>query len=542
MSNNSKQTSLYIGFIIDVSSSMRRNWKNEEGKTLPRIEVVRDILNRHFQKLSLVKPSQGKVRAVEVFCLGMGFKQKMYWQDVRISYGKEEQLSTKQEERIDTGVVCDLIALAEIIPNERKLSKLETTINKKWHDYTQRILDHTSIDDEIYQQLQNYIQQAIYESAYQTLHRNLLYTIYSKLKGSSWATKNKTLLAIKERLARYVTSWEGRIDSLSVKASQIYFKGILKESKKIFEDNKAIYISFIEKKLREFVDTYSKTLLHLLTLGHPMDLVIDYFDEDKVMDLAKQIYQHLDKEVRHSITIAWTLNRGNLFITSKSLGASLNSKELKTLTEKCIQKYSWGIIEPFVKQTVKDIFKSSFEAHAKEMMSKWVGLASKREVSRTPRQIANLLPDSLTETIYSEECMFGSTPIHEAMNLASLRLLDKANARKEKVLVVISDGEFSTDSPIVTSRLLQQGKVTLVCCYLTSQDIMTSLTSSSSRFWPNGAKKMFDMASVFDPESSLIKDITAQGHRLPEGTKLFYQINQSELLGDVLDGLIYPGG
>lgn len=248
MSNNSKQTSLYIGFIIDVSSSMRRNWKNEEGKTLPRIEVVRDILNRHFQKLSLVKPSQGKVRAVEVFCLGMGFKQKMYWQDVRISYGKEEQLSTKQEERIDTGVVCDLIALAEIIPNERKLSKLETTINKKWHDYTQRILDHTSIDDEIYQQLQNYIQQAIYESAYQTLHRNLLYTIYSKLKGSSWATKNKTLLAIKERLARYVTSWEGRIDSLSVKASQIYFKGILKESKKIFEDNKAIYISFIEKK------------------------------------------------------------------------------------------------------------------------------------------------------------------------------------------------------------------------------------------------------------------------------------------------------
>jgi hypothetical protein len=41
---------LLVGIIIDVSSSMKRNWQNKDGIKLPRIKVIRDSLNRYLQE------------------------------------------------------------------------------------------------------------------------------------------------------------------------------------------------------------------------------------------------------------------------------------------------------------------------------------------------------------------------------------------------------------------------------------------------------------------------------------------------------------
>jgi Mg-chelatase subunit ChlD len=71
--------------------------------------------------------------------------------------------------------------------------------------------------------------------------------------------------------------------------------------------------------------------------------------------------------------------------------------------------------------------------------------------------------------------MFGTTPINEALNLASMRLLNLKYRNHKKVLIVVSDGEFeingSTQSlitPIDTlASLLKQSDVTIVSLYVT---------------------------------------------------------------------------
>jgi hypothetical protein len=62
-----------IGIILDVSSSMRTNWKNQAGKHAPRFDVVKDALNEQIWKLAALQgPDYGET---EIFCLGMGFRR-----------------------------------------------------------------------------------------------------------------------------------------------------------------------------------------------------------------------------------------------------------------------------------------------------------------------------------------------------------------------------------------------------------------------------------------------------------------------------------
>lgn len=276
-------------------------------------------------------------------------------------------------------------------------------------------------------------------------------------------------------------------------------------------------------------------LLVLITLGHEPERAFDYFDEDKVRQISQQIYEHLDNQVRRSILVAWTLNRGGLFLTVKRLGASLNSKEIQALTEKCVQKHSWEVLEPFVSDTVKNIFTTNFKVQAEKQIPDWIGLAASREVSRSLKQVANLLPDSLQDSIYSDKYMFGSTPIEDAIKKASVRFLDRSWKTREKILIIISDGEFETDSPLITALLLKKAGITVICCYLTNQDVITKLTNSSSRFWPTGAKKLFDMASSIDENEQVAKTILDKGFQMTEGTKLFLQVNNSSLLESMLE-------
>lgn len=70
-----KRRPILLGIIVDVSNSMKRNWKNRDGREMPRIEVVKDALNTQFKKATLFGPKSR--RPIDVFCLGMGFKRPM---------------------------------------------------------------------------------------------------------------------------------------------------------------------------------------------------------------------------------------------------------------------------------------------------------------------------------------------------------------------------------------------------------------------------------------------------------------------------------
>ncbi|HCR72725.1 MAG TPA: hypothetical protein DIW23_14875 [Anaerolineae bacterium] len=119
---SSSNKPLLVGIIIDVSSSMRRNWKNKEGKRLPQIEIIKDGLNRQIRKIKSIYSEKPETKEVELFCIGMGFKRpQKKWRLVDLSRNKEKPLEDTAETLIDATVVCDILALTEIIPTKADL-------------------------------------------------------------------------------------------------------------------------------------------------------------------------------------------------------------------------------------------------------------------------------------------------------------------------------------------------------------------------------------------------------------------------------------
>src|SRR5215469_8240156 len=109
------QQPLLVGIIIDVSSSMKRNWQNKDGKKLPRIEVIRDSLNRYLQDEKLKFHRNSLNNQIELFCLGMGFQVLVHLTDIDLSHEQEHYLHGIVQTRRIAGVVCDLLALNEIL-------------------------------------------------------------------------------------------------------------------------------------------------------------------------------------------------------------------------------------------------------------------------------------------------------------------------------------------------------------------------------------------------------------------------------------------
>ena len=93
-----------IGVLVDVSNSMRRNWRKKGGKKLPRIEVIKDALNKCIKEEQRLQQSQEAIfDDVEIFCLGMGFKAPVHVQGVDLSFEQEHSLGAeaKQSTHVD---------------------------------------------------------------------------------------------------------------------------------------------------------------------------------------------------------------------------------------------------------------------------------------------------------------------------------------------------------------------------------------------------------------------------------------------------------
>ena len=191
-----------------------------------------------------------------------------------------------------------------------------------------------------------------------------------------------------------IQRWREKILADSDTEADRFFSDIIKHANDIFQTNQQNYTNFILESATEFATQQCQMILELLTLGYDHTNVLNTFDEAKALDLAKTIYQRLDSDVRKSIALAWNLNKVNLIVVEKGLGGSLDHKQIKQLTEQCIQKQGWSILKPFVEQVVTDLFVKIFEEQAKLMLPRWLQIAGRREVIRPIRQIATLLPET----------------------------------------------------------------------------------------------------------------------------------------------------
>jgi hypothetical protein len=529
-----------IGVIVDVSNSMRRNWEKKEGKGEPRIETIRDALNKEIKRLqSLSIDKSLEKQDVSFFCLGMGFQRTMFWNDMQMDYGTEITLNAPSVKKQQTNVVCDILALIDILPTKLEMDELEDNINNKWNDYAKRVLDEIVLDDDVASELLSFVHESLRTTALKKLRSSLLNRLLSILLTNKNMLKNKYAQRYAGTLKKKIEKRENEIEVTSQKESQRYLDSIHTDAKNIFTKNKERYREFIESTLRDFVDKQTAILLKLLTLGHPVGKVLDTFQETEVLNLANTIYGALNKDVEAKITTSWLSNRSRLKMIEKRIGARIDFSQLKRLTEESIKKLAWDIdLRSFAHNAVSNLFRSTFEDKAKSKFSDWIGLAASREVIRPLSQITNLLPDVFEHEVYSDGFMFGSTPINQAINLASLRFLDKPFESYRKFLVIISDGEFESATLRFETDLLKKAGVTVICCYVSDHNIMKKLPDKINPNWSDGARVMFNISSETNSQDDIAKSLAEEGFLIEPGMKLLFQINYSDRLERILNAVL----
>jgi hypothetical protein len=530
---------LLVGIIIDVSSSMRRNWKNKEGKRLPQIEIIKDGLNRQIRKIKSIYSEKPETKEVELFCIGMGFKRpQKKWQFVDLSRNKEQPLDEMAETLIDATVVCDILALTEIIPTKADLEEVENVINEKWSGYSNQLLQKVDFRESLYDDLISLIRESLYQTALKKLRyglrgRLLSYLLTRKIFSESEWLNNQT-----EQLNNWFIGREKRIRLTSFNESDSYLENINAVAKRIADGSVGEYEKYIRTTLDDFVSEQSDHVLELLTLGHSPKKVFDTFNEDRVFSLARTIYDHLEQDVRPKIQLTWLSNRTRLNVVTKLIGGKIYSALVKKMTEGVIQKIVWEKLRRFIRVVVDDLFKDAFRKSAKARFYEWLDLASSREVTRSIKDIANVLPDALEQEIYSDKFMFGTTPIHNAIKKASLRLMDVNFSQHKKILITISDGEFSDNFLPEATTLLKDSGITIISLHISNKNIVSQLVEKTERNWSEGAKIMFEMSSISAEGDGVSQALGKLDYKLEYGKRLFIQVNHSQAIEDILDALL----
>jgi len=392
------------------------------------------------------------------------------------------------------------------------------------------------IDTDVERTLKEHIQKVLNKSALRGWR--IVFWVDKVLARLAHITSSAYLQSYSQKLNNLLLSCKQYINNKAIDAAARYFTRTQNKSKEIFDKNKETYSKYIEEKLEMFLLNQYKWLADLVNIGYPGQEIVENFDEIALRKLALDIYGYLSEQVRQNMMLCWLESKVILAAEAAALPASINQKPVRTLTEQCIQKYSWTVLEPFVATVIKKLLVQTFDKVAQDMLTNWIDLASRREVTRSLREIINILPDSVNTSLYSEEFMFGTTPIYQALIRASFRLRDKNYKNHSKYLLLISDGEFDPEAPLIMAKALRNSGITIICCYIFEKGIIQQLTNKPHKQWPLGAQMMFEMASIADKEHPITRIIDPPIIEVHGGVKMFFQINYPELLGEIVDFIL----
>ena len=531
-----------VGLLIDVSTSMGRDWKDRDGRKSPQIEVIKEALNQEAKNLRSLNSSKPNKSSVELFCVGMGFRRPMKkWQLIATAKNHEIPKGTIIESDVDEAVVCDILALSEIIPTEAALQEIEKQMDRKWSQYSGEILPQMDLGENVFDEFPLYLREALQATVLKRLDNGIrarllrILTRRTVLPDSHWLNEQT------QKLRQWKLEREEQIEIRSFNESLSYVEGIKQAAESIFQDNAHEYEKYIRVALDEFASQQVSRILELLTLGHPPMLVFEAFDEEKAFGLARQLYNHLEEDIRPRIARTRLSNRVRPIIAARAVGGRLDSAKVQTLAEETAHQVILGKLKPFVRTLVLSVFRDALKEKARERFYEWIDLSSSREVTRPIKDIANFLPDALEQEVYSGEFMFGAAPIYSALKKVSLRFTDKRYAGHRKALIMISDGEFAEYSFPHAARLLQRSGVTIVSLYISNNvnnKPAVKPAENQGQELPPGARMMFDMSSRLDQEDGALHALGKLEGRGGDGKRLFIQVNDAKSLEDVLDALL----
>ncbi|WP_376795381.1 hypothetical protein [Thermogemmatispora sp.] len=473
---------------------------------------------------------QGSLPGIDVFCLGFGFKCTV----VPIRPFEAEESDPPQLAQVPgvprckglADLVCDLLALSELVPRQADLDRFQQQLHLKWQQCAGTVFDQATIAEDVFAELVDYIEEALLESATRRLERSLL------AKAARLCCFPRLAASLQKRLQQRTA----RIREVSRRAAREYADSVFKQASNDFARYRAYYVHIIEQHLDAFAAAYVTTALQALVQGFSPEEIVNDLDEERALKLAWEIYADLQKEVEKHVATVLTLRLGKLMTQRRLISARLDRRKVEALTRRFLQKFGWDTLKPRIEETVQSLFLRQFQQEARNNLERWVWLASSREVIRPLVNITALFPSNCEELLLTEGVLFGVTPFRAALDRAARRFLEPCYQQHRKVLLIISDGAFrEIESALITARLLKRRGVVIVCGLIHRQKLLDRLCKTPLRHWPPGARCMLELASELSEVEG--KARRTSGPLVPCGKKCCYQLNHAGLLEPLLDFL-----
>jgi hypothetical protein len=166
-------------------------------------------------------------------------------------------------------------------------------------------------------------------------------------------------------------------------------------------------------------------------------------------------------------------------------------------------------------------------------------LATQSTVTTTLTELARQWSTGSTSFDNAEQFIFGATPMRECLEQMADRFA--VEARKlatgaHKFLLLVSDGEPTDGDPHpALARIRSQG-VFVASCLVTDDDVTEPrrLYGEPCAEWNRAARLMFEAASTVEDDDAYRELLEARGWLVAEKSRLFIQINQSEMIDEFL--------
>lgn len=138
----------------------------------------------------------------------------------------------------------------------------------------------------------------------------------------------------------------------------------------------------------------------------------------------------------------------------------------------------------------------------------------------------------------------GGTPMRQALRQINDRFQRESQrvSSGDSVLFILSDGEATDGDPVPEAERMKQEGIRVLSCFVASRDIATPrrLPNEPGRDWPRGATNLFEMASTVNEATEEIGYYKRINWTFEPDSRLFAQVNHSEMLTEMFHSVIEP--
>jgi len=188
---------------------------------------------------------------------------------------------------------------------------------------------------------------------------------------------------------------------------------------------------------------------------------------------------------------------------------------------------------------IREIGKEQFGQSIKEELEKY------GEMLMPLEEVADLLETEEKELGKIEPFIYGNTPMKETLELIKKRF-EKELARMPDdtipVFFIISDGAPTDGDPLPIAEFIKNQGIHIISCLITDEDLICprGLFNEIQPNWSEEAVLMYNMASSLEINSLFSSSLKEIGWTVPFGSKMFVQVNHSEVLDEFIQIILDP--